>query len=150
MSKVDLSTGLAFDLSSIPNMSERPLTSRSRRPGSFSWQRFAFAAWLGAGAVWSAAQSPPTELRTAAEVRRLTPDQAETGLPVRLRGVVTFHDGALFSRFVERIRHNSSGSHASVACVVNSHPQLLHSRARPKQSRRSESANSGWLWSVSE
>lgn len=102
MIKVNLITGLAFALSSIPKMSERPLTSRSQRPGSFfSWQRFAFAVWLGAGAVWSTAQSPPAELRTAAEVRRLTPEQAEKGLPVRLRGVVTFHDGALFSRFVQ-------------------------------------------------
>ena len=40
-------------------------------------------------------------LRTAAEVRRLTPEQAESHLPVRLRGVVTFHDGSVFSRFVQ-------------------------------------------------
>ena len=40
-------------------------------------------------------------LRFAAEVRRLSPEQAQRHLPVRLQGVVTFHDGALFSRFVQ-------------------------------------------------
>ena len=41
------------------------------------------------------------ELRTAEEVRRLTADQAALGLPVRLRGVVTFFDERLFSRFLQ-------------------------------------------------
>lgn len=40
-------------------------------------------------------------LRLAAQVRRLTPEQAEQHLPVLIRGVVTFHDGAIFSRFVQ-------------------------------------------------
>ena len=40
-------------------------------------------------------------LLSAAEVRRLTPEQAEKHLPVRLRGVVTYHDEALYSRFVQ-------------------------------------------------
>lgn len=47
------------------------------------------------------AQAQPAVLRTAAEVRRLTPEQAEKHLPVSLRGVVTFHDGAVYSRFVQ-------------------------------------------------
>jgi PAS domain S-box-containing protein len=41
------------------------------------------------------------EIRTAAEVRRLTAQQAEQGIPVHLRGVVTFFDENLFSRFVQ-------------------------------------------------
>ncbi len=63
---------------------------------------------LGIGAMLALSTlvgfSQPTTnrvLRTAAEVRRLTPEQAENHLPVLLRGVVTFHDGAVFSRFVQ-------------------------------------------------
>jgi PAS domain S-box-containing protein len=41
------------------------------------------------------------ELRTAEEIRRLTEQQAEARIPVRLRGVVTFFDENLFSRFVQ-------------------------------------------------
>jgi PAS domain S-box-containing protein len=41
------------------------------------------------------------ELRTAEQVRRLTPEQAEQHLGVRLKGVVTFADPALYSRFVQ-------------------------------------------------
>jgi len=41
------------------------------------------------------------ELKTAAEVRRLLPEQAAKHLPVRFQAVCTFHDGALFSRFVQ-------------------------------------------------
>jgi PAS domain S-box-containing protein len=43
------------------------------------------------------------ELHTAAEVRRLKADQAARHYPVRLRGVVTFFDQGLFSRFVQDI-----------------------------------------------
>ena len=46
----------------------------------------------GAGAV---------ELRTAAEVRRLSVEEARQGLRVRLRGVVTFFEESLFSRFIQ-------------------------------------------------
>jgi signal transduction histidine kinase len=42
-----------------------------------------------------------SELRTAAEVRRLTVAQAQEKSPVRLRGVVTFFDEVLYSRFVQ-------------------------------------------------
>lgn len=51
--------------------------------------------------VFVKALAQDLELRTAAEIRRLTPQQAAQRLPVRLRGVVTFYDGALFSRFVQ-------------------------------------------------
>jgi PAS domain S-box-containing protein len=40
-------------------------------------------------------------LQTAAEIRTLSAQQAEARLPVRLRGVVTFFDESLFSRFVQ-------------------------------------------------
>ena len=41
------------------------------------------------------------ELRTAEAVRRLTPEQAEKHLQVRLKAVVTFFDAGLYSRFVQ-------------------------------------------------
>ena len=41
------------------------------------------------------------ELRTAAAVRELSVQQAERRMPVRLRGVVTFFDTRLYSRFIQ-------------------------------------------------
>jgi PAS domain S-box-containing protein len=41
------------------------------------------------------------ELRTAQQVRSLTAEQAQQSIPVRLRGVVTFFDEELFSRFIQ-------------------------------------------------
>jgi hypothetical protein len=55
---------------------------------------------VGHGAVL-AKQEQPRTLTTAAEVRNLTVAQAEAHLPVKLRGVVTFYDDALFSRFIQ-------------------------------------------------
>jgi hypothetical protein len=50
----------------------------------------------------SRGQNPPAaELLTAAQVRGLTPQQAAQGLPVKLKGVVTFCDEGLNSRFVQ-------------------------------------------------
>ena len=50
----------------------------------------------------AAGQNPPAqELLTAAQVRSLTPQQAAQQLPVRLKGVVTFCDEGLNSRFVQ-------------------------------------------------
>jgi len=40
-------------------------------------------------------------LTTAGQVRNLTPDQAAAQVPVKLRGVVTFSDEALYSRFIQ-------------------------------------------------
>lgn len=40
-------------------------------------------------------------LTTAAEIRNMPPAEAEQHYPVKLRGVVTFYDDALFSRFVQ-------------------------------------------------
>ena len=47
------------------------------------------------------AQAAAGELRTAAAVRGLTPQQAAAGVPVRLKGVVTFADQGLYSRFIQ-------------------------------------------------
>ncbi|MGA9780405.1 MAG: hypothetical protein WBS33_19280 [Verrucomicrobiia bacterium] len=58
---------------------------------------------LVVSARWAAGQNnPPAEqLLTAAEVRSLTPQQASQQLPVKLKGVVTFCDEGLNSRFVQ-------------------------------------------------
>ena len=57
------------------------------------------ALWAGSGLGWTLEALP--ELRTAEAVRRLTAEQAERGYPVRLRGVVSFFNQTLFSRFVQ-------------------------------------------------
>jgi PAS domain S-box-containing protein len=57
-------------------------------------------ALLAAGGSAVVAQED-RELRTAENVRRLTAEQAAQRLPVRLRGVVTFFDERLFSRFLQ-------------------------------------------------
>ena len=57
------------------------------------------ALWAGSGLGWTQEALP--ELRTAEAVRRLTAEQAERGYPVRLRGVVSFFNQTLFSRFVQ-------------------------------------------------
>src|SRR4051812_4529507 len=47
-------------------------------------------------------QTTPNRVLTSAEqVRRLTPEQAEQHLAVKLKGRVTFYDELLFSRFVQ-------------------------------------------------
>jgi len=48
-----------------------------------------------------AAQPREKQLTTATEVRRLTADEAARYFPVKLRGVVTFFDEGLFSRFLQ-------------------------------------------------
>ena len=49
----------------------------------------------------SAQTSSNQVLRSAGQVRKLTPEQAARHLPVQLKAVVTFHDGSLYSRFVQ-------------------------------------------------
>ena len=57
---------------------------------------------LAGSARWAAGQNPPAaELLTAAKVRSLTPQQAAQELPVKLKGMVTFCDEGLNSRFVQ-------------------------------------------------
>jgi PAS domain S-box-containing protein len=48
-----------------------------------------------------AADAPQRVLTSAAELRRLTPDEAGRFFPVKLRGVVTFFDEGLFYRFIQ-------------------------------------------------
>jgi signal transduction histidine kinase len=70
-----------------------------------SWSRgwfLAFALLLGVTvASRSAAQTTNTVLRTAAAVHGLTVEQAQQHLPVQLRGVVTFYEATLYSRFIQ-------------------------------------------------
>jgi hypothetical protein len=69
-----------------------------------SWGRWVgclLAASLGASTNAQPNSNPPVVLRTAEAVRQLSPEQAARHLPVRLRGVVTFNDGALYSRFIQ-------------------------------------------------
>ncbi len=47
------------------------------------------------------AQTATNELRTVAAIRGLTVEQTKQKLPVRLRGVITFFDESLFSRFIQ-------------------------------------------------
>lgn len=74
------------------------------------WSRFASSdgvvglAALTAVAGWFGLLHLPLhaqELQTAAEVRGLTVAEARRNLPVKLRGVVTFFDETLFSRFIQ-------------------------------------------------
>jgi signal transduction histidine kinase len=54
-----------------------------------------------APALAGEAPAPGSELRTAGAVRGLTVEQARQPLRVRLKGVVTFFDSRLFSRFIQ-------------------------------------------------
>jgi PAS domain S-box-containing protein len=56
---------------------------------------------LSAIASGLAQGQPLTELRTAAEIRRLSPEQASKHYPVHLKGIVTVYDPYLFSRFIQ-------------------------------------------------
>jgi signal transduction histidine kinase len=47
------------------------------------------------------AETVTNELRTVAAIRGLTVEQTEKNLPVHLRGIVTFFDESLFSRFIQ-------------------------------------------------
>ena len=58
-------------------------------------------AWLALICLSGRAQSTGDVLRTAAAIRALPYDQAERHQPVQIRGVVTFFDEALFSRFIQ-------------------------------------------------
>ncbi len=57
---------------------------------------------LAAGNLAVRAQSASNQvLRSAAQVRQLSPEQAARHLPVKFTAVVTFHDGDVYSRFVQ-------------------------------------------------
>lgn len=63
--------------------------------------QIALIMYLGCGSGDARAQAPANELRTAAAVRGLTVEEAQQHRPVRLRGVVTFFEEKLFSRFIQ-------------------------------------------------
>jgi hypothetical protein len=74
------------------------------RPAAQALAAGALTLWLAGSAPWAASAQPETApgvLQSASEIRRLTPEQAAKQLPVRLRGVVTFRDEGLYSRFVQ-------------------------------------------------
>jgi len=56
---------------------------------------------LAASNKFSGQAAQVEELRNAEQVRRLTPEEAGQRIPVRLRGVVTFYDEGLYSRFIQ-------------------------------------------------
>jgi signal transduction histidine kinase/urease beta subunit len=76
---------------------------RSRRQDQvvFRWWCFGMMLLLAATARWGRSESLVEELNTAAAVRSLTVEEAQQQRPVRLRGVVTFFEENLFSRFVQ-------------------------------------------------
>src|SRR5690242_3416717 len=78
-------------------MSNEPVTSLQR---AIRWS-LTTAICLGSFALAVKAEAPADELRTAAAVRGLTVEQAQQRAPVRLRGVVTFFDETLYSRFIQ-------------------------------------------------
>jgi len=81
--------------------------SRKRRRNSRAVRTFAqllilvLAFRLGAFPLAATAQTPTNELRTAADVRGLTVEQAQQPMRVHLRGVVTFWSEKLYSRFIQ-------------------------------------------------
>ena len=70
---------------------------------SFSsrWMRCVIVVMLAGVSLLGRAQDSTNELRTAAEVRSLTADEAQQQRRVRLRGVVTFFEETLYSRFIQ-------------------------------------------------
>ncbi|MSU57360.1 MAG: hypothetical protein EXS35_04120 [Pedosphaera sp.] len=83
-------------------MPDKPVTSSAPQPGLFrGGLPVAFAIGVGLLPSLAEAQASGEELRTAAAVRGLTVEQAQQRTPVRLRGIVTFFDESLFSRFVQ-------------------------------------------------
>jgi hypothetical protein len=83
-------------------MSDISATLLSRRQASrHGWWTVVFALGFGIWAPGVEAQETILDLQTAAAVRGLTVEQAQQKRPVRLRGVVTFFDARLYSRFIQ-------------------------------------------------
>lgn len=58
--------------------------------------------WVGVVlGLWSVAQLPAAELHTAEAIRALPVAEAEGHQPVKVRGIVTFFDEILYSRFIQ-------------------------------------------------
>jgi PAS domain S-box-containing protein len=94
--------------------------------------------------TWRSDADPARLLTTAAAVRNLTPAEADSHLPVRLQGVITFCDPSLFSRFLQdstagiylretNLPSLSAGMHVEVEGVTSSGeyaPVVLPERVR--------------------
>lgn len=76
----------------------QPATLACRRG---AWWQWGFASALALMPVVMPAQPAAEALDTAAAVRSLSVDEAQQRRPVRLRGVVTFFDESLYSRFIQ-------------------------------------------------
>ena len=78
-----------------------PTARRHATPFAFArWPRLVLAVALG----WSLPAVQPVqavELNSAEQVRRLNSGESAKSLPVRIRGVVTFFDSGLYSRFIQ-------------------------------------------------
>ena len=70
----------------------------------------------------TAADPPLEELRTAAQVRRLSAQQADLHYPVRLRGVVTFFDESIPTRAFRFIQDDTAGIYFYVDGSTNNPP----------------------------
>lgn len=76
-------------------------TLSNRSMNIFRHGRFVVAILHALAFLGNCAQATEQELRTAAAVRGLTVDEAQQKRQVRLRGVVTFYEETLFSRFIQ-------------------------------------------------
>src|SRR5947209_4880012 len=66
------------------------------------WQLALFTFFLGLGSSRAIArQTTASELRTVAAIRQLSVEQTQQKIPVHLRGVITFLDENLYSRFIQ-------------------------------------------------
>lgn len=91
--KILRSSEMRFAVTMLTALSTRTMNS-SRRG------RLAFVILLAVALSGNRAHAAD-ELRTAAAVRGLTVDEAQQKRQVRLRGVVTFYEETLFSRFIQ-------------------------------------------------
>ena len=75
---------------------------RERPASALAWSCLLFILAASGQSTATAQPGASTKvLQTANEIRVLTPEQAAQGLPVLLRGVATFWDPGLYSRFVQ-------------------------------------------------
>ena len=74
-----------------------PFSCTSRPRARRAWQLLTFVGAM----IGGCAGLPGQELRTAIQVRSMTVEQAQRHESVKLRGVVTFFDETLFSRFIQ-------------------------------------------------
>ncbi len=80
----------------MPNHLIKPSPPRAQARTFFAVALLCFNSW------WASSQTnAPAELRSAAEVRALSVEEAQQNRRVRLRAVVTFSDPAIYSRFVQ-------------------------------------------------